>query len=71
MNLNYRNTSPPVSATIPVSGSTSATASFHSSEALQLEPMLQDFVASWNSHGDQVKGYANLFFGQFIILMAR
>ncbi len=25
---------------------------------------------SWNSHGDPVKGYANLFFGQFIILMA-
>ncbi|HNL64665.1 MAG TPA: hypothetical protein PKL81_06195 [Ferruginibacter sp.] len=43
---------------------------FSLSEALQLEPMLQDFVAGWNSHGDPVKGYANLFFGQFIILMA-
>ena len=32
--------------------------------------MLQDFVTGWNSHGDPVKGYANLFFGQFIILMA-
>ncbi|HNF03218.1 MAG TPA: hypothetical protein PLH62_12570 [Ferruginibacter sp.] len=43
---------------------------FSLSEALQLEPMLQDFVTGWNSHGDPVKGYANLFFGQFIILMA-
>ena len=40
------------------------------SEALEIEVMLQDFVQQWNSHGDPVKGYANLFFGQFIILMA-
>jgi len=39
-------------------------------EALQIEKMLQDFVAGWQAHGDQVKGYGNLFFGQFIILMA-
>ena len=32
--------------------------------------MLKKFVLSWNSHGSPVKGYANLFFGQFIILMA-
>ncbi|HRO97657.1 MAG TPA: hypothetical protein PLY79_11400, partial [Ferruginibacter sp.] len=24
----------------------------------------------WNSHGTPVKGYANLFFGRFLILMA-
>jgi len=40
------------------------------SEALKAEDMLQDFVASWNSHGDPVKGYGNLFFGQFVVLMA-
>ena len=39
-------------------------------EALEMETMLQDFVAQWKSHGAKVKGYANLFFGQFIILMA-
>jgi hypothetical protein len=39
-------------------------------EALQIEPILQDFVASWKSHGAAVKGYANLLFGQFIIIMA-
>lgn len=39
-------------------------------EALQAESLLEDFVANWKSHGDAVKGYANLFFGQFIVLMA-
>ena len=40
------------------------------SEALEMEDMLNDFVSGWNSHGAKVKGYANLFFGQFIVLMA-
>ena len=40
------------------------------SEALEIEEMLQQFVQQWNSHGEPVKGYANLFFGQFIILIA-
>ena len=39
-------------------------------EALQIEEMLNEFVGSWHSHGVAVKGYANLFYGQFIILMA-
>ena len=43
---------------------------FFISEALEMETMLNDFAANWKSHGDTVKGYANLFFGQFIILMA-
>ncbi len=43
---------------------------FFISEALQMEDMLNDFVKSWNSHGDPVKGYANLIFGQFIVIMA-
>ncbi len=40
------------------------------SEAFELEDMLKAFTAEWNSHGTPVKGYANLFFGQFIIIMA-
>jgi hypothetical protein len=40
------------------------------SEALQLEPLLENFVANWQTHGTPVKGYANLLFGQFIVLMA-
>ncbi|HWB26224.1 MAG TPA: hypothetical protein VG738_12125 [Chitinophagaceae bacterium] len=43
---------------------------FTISEALQIEPLLQKFAQSWKSHAVPVKGYANLFFGQFIILMA-
>jgi hypothetical protein len=40
------------------------------SEALEIEAMMDNFVQSWNSHGAKVKGYANLFFGQFIVLIA-
>jgi hypothetical protein len=43
---------------------------FMISEALEIEDMLNNFVESWNSHGAKVKGYANLLFGQFIVLMA-
>ena len=40
------------------------------SEALDMEEMLQDFAKHWKSHGVPVKGFANLFFGRFIVLMA-
>jgi hypothetical protein len=43
---------------------------FTISEALQIERLLVDFVEHWQSHAVPVKGYANLFFGQFIIIMA-
>ena len=43
---------------------------FFISEALQIEDLLNEFTAGWNSHGTPVKGYGNLLFGQFIILMA-
>jgi len=43
---------------------------FFISEALQIEDLLNEFLANWNSHGTPVKGYANLLFGQFIVLMA-
>lgn len=39
-------------------------------EALEIEELLENFTKSWLSHGAKVTGYANLFFGQFIILMA-
>lgn len=39
-------------------------------ECLAAEPLLQDFVAKWNTHSNPVKGYANILFGQFIVLMA-
>lgn len=43
---------------------------FSISEALQIEDMLNEFLERWNTHGTPVKGYANMLFGQFIILMA-
>jgi hypothetical protein len=43
---------------------------FFISEALQIEELLETFVRDWKSHGTPVKGYANLFYGQFIVLMA-
>jgi len=39
-------------------------------EAFQIEDILKSFVSNWNSHGTPVSGYANLFFGQFIVLIA-
>jgi hypothetical protein len=43
---------------------------FSVSETLEIENLLQNFSKQWCSHGDSVLGYANLFFGQFIIIMA-
>ena len=43
---------------------------FTISEALEIEELLENFTRSWLSHGSKVTGYANLFFGQFIIFMA-
>lgn len=43
---------------------------FALSEALMIEAKLEDFISAWQAHGAKVKGYANLFFGQFIVLIA-
>jgi hypothetical protein len=43
---------------------------FSLSEALAIEEMLEAFAREWQSHGVPVKGYGNLFYGQFIVLMA-
>jgi hypothetical protein len=43
---------------------------FSLGEALQLEELLETFAKTWKSHGTPVKGYASLFFGQFVVLMA-
>lgn len=39
-------------------------------EVIQIEMRLHNFTKEWKSNGIAVKGYANLFFGHFIILMA-
>jgi len=43
---------------------------FFIDEALAIEERLQQFLAQWKSHGAPVKGYANIFYGQFIVFMA-
>src|ERR1700743_225020 len=43
---------------------------FALAEALQIEEMLETFIKNWETHGAPVKGYGNLFYGQFIVLMA-
>ena len=43
---------------------------FTLSEALEIEELLNRFSAEWRSHGAEVDAYGNLFFGQFIVLMA-
>lgn len=43
---------------------------FTMAEALEIEQMLENFTGNWKTHGTPVKGFATLFFGRFIILMA-
>ncbi len=43
---------------------------FGINEALQIEELMETFIVNWKSHGAAVNGYANLFFGQFIVIVA-
>jgi hypothetical protein len=43
---------------------------FTVAESSEIEGMVNEFVKGWHSHGEAVKGWGHLFFGQFIILMA-
>ncbi|MBL7770620.1 MAG: hypothetical protein JNK20_16700 [Flavipsychrobacter sp.] len=43
---------------------------FSMMEALEVEKVLTAFTDQWQAHGAPVKGFATLFFGQFIVLMA-
>ena len=43
---------------------------FTLSEAFEIEEMLNKFTAEWRSHGAEIDAYGNLFFGQFVVLMA-
>jgi len=70
MNLRYKELLPPDFAPSSRVWIYQASRLFTLQEALRVEGILQEFVNEWRSHGDPVKGYANLFFGQFIILMA-
>ena len=40
------------------------------SEIKEIEKTLKGFAAEWSSHGDKVKGFAGILFGQFMVFMA-
>jgi hypothetical protein len=40
------------------------------SEALEAEELINNFCEEWRSHGAEVQAYGNIFFGQFVVLMA-
>lgn len=39
-------------------------------EATEINEQLYQFYSQWNSHGEPVKGWAKLLFGQFVVVMA-
>lgn len=43
---------------------------FSLSDAFDIEDAINQFCEEWRSHGADVKAFGNLFFGQFVVLMA-
>ena len=43
---------------------------FSADEAVHTRHMLGSFVKEWDSHGTPVKGFAEVFYNQFIVLLA-
>jgi hypothetical protein len=43
---------------------------FSLGEALEIEEAINRFCDEWRSHGADVKAFGNLFFGQFVVLIA-
>jgi hypothetical protein len=70
MNLNYHDQLPADFAPDSRVWIYQASRLFGLAEVLKVEEMLNNFVSKWQSHGSPVKGYANVFFGQFVVLMA-
>jgi hypothetical protein len=70
MNLEYRNLLPADFAADSRVWIYQSNRLFGMMEALELEKVLNAFTDQWQAHGAPVKGFASLFFGQFIVLMA-
>ncbi|SIT30053.1 hypothetical protein SAMN05421788_109115 [Filimonas lacunae] len=70
MNLNYAHLLPENFAPSSRVWIYQSSRPFTMGEALELEEMLEQFIGEWNTHGTPVKGYGNLFFAQFVVLMA-
>lgn len=47
-----------------------ANRTFTMGEIFEVEPLLENFVDGWKSHGTKVKGYATVLYGQFVVIMA-
>ena len=43
---------------------------FSNEQATGIVSLLNQFVSVWKSHGDPVKGFADLFYDQFIVIIA-
>jgi hypothetical protein len=43
---------------------------FGMAEVMQVDVLLHEFIQQWQTHGNPVKGFATVFFGQFIVIMA-
>ena len=70
MNLNYKDLLPTDFSPLSRVWIYQSNRRFSINEALVVEGLLNNFSEEWKSHGDQVKGAAFLFFGQFIIVIA-
>ena len=70
MNLEYKNLLPQDFSPFSKVWIYQSSRLFSLGEALELENQINNFCSQWQSHGDKVKAFGNLFFGQFIVLMA-
>ncbi len=70
MNLEYKNLLPEDFAPDSRVWIYQSNRRFALGEVLEVEKTLNDFTADWNAHGIPVKGFATVFFGQFIVVMA-
>lgn len=70
MNLEYKNLLPQDFSPFSKVWIYQSSRLFSLGEALELETRINDFCIQWQSHGEKVKAFGTLFFGQFIVLMA-
>lgn len=70
MNLEYKHLLPEVFSPSSRVWIYQSSRLFSLSEAFDIEDAINQFCEEWRSHGADVKAYGNLFFGQFVVLMA-
>lgn len=70
MNLNYQNHLPAHFSNKSKVWVYQCNRLFSKNEVIEINALLNTFIEQWESHGKSIKGYANLFFDQFIIIMA-